>query len=139
MSRIHGKVPLRITPQPRSGTSPLIGSVLIFRNPYPSSENPKTNMAKSMKDSSSDRGNQFASASDEKICIYNPKPWVRPPLSNSWIIIIIWLYIALNRTPNIDCYWVGGSTQPKPYIQNITNRPRCLPAYCKAPMDAAIV
>ena len=30
------------------------------------------------------------------------------PLSNSWIIIIIWLYIALKRTPNIDCYWVGG-------------------------------
>ena len=29
------------------------------------------------------------------------------PLSNSWIIIIVWLYIALNRTPNIDCYWVG--------------------------------
>ena len=20
---------------------------------------------------------------------------------------IIWLHIALNRTPNIDCYWVG--------------------------------
>ena len=33
--------------------------------------------------------------------------WVLPPLSNSWIISIIWLYIALNRTPNIDCYWVG--------------------------------
>ena len=33
------------------------------------------------------------------------------PLSNSWIINIIWLYIALNRTPNIDCYWGGGSTQ----------------------------
>ena len=33
--------------------------------------------------------------------------WVLPPLSNSWIIIIVWLYIALNRTPNIDCYWVG--------------------------------
>ena len=33
--------------------------------------------------------------------------WVLPPLSNSWIIILIWLYIALNRTPNIDCYWVG--------------------------------
>ena len=32
------------------------------------------------------------------------------PLSNSWIIIMIWLYIALNRTPNIDGYW-GGSTQ----------------------------
>ena len=37
--------------------------------------------------------------------------WVLPPLSNSWIIIIIWIYIALNRTPNVDCYWVGGSTQ----------------------------
>ena len=24
-----------------------------------------------------------------------------------WIISIIWLYKALNRTPNIDCYWVG--------------------------------
>ena len=32
--------------------------------------------------------------------------WVLPPLSNSWIIVIIRLYIALNRTPNIDCYWV---------------------------------
>ena len=30
--------------------------------------------------------------------------WVLPPLSNSWIM----LYLALNRTPNIDCYWVGG-------------------------------
>ena len=30
-----------------------------------------------------------------------------PPLSNSWIINIIGLYIALNSTPNIDCYWVG--------------------------------
>ena len=34
-------------------------------------------------------------------------PWVLSPLSNSWIIIIIWLYIALSRTPNIDSYWVG--------------------------------
>ena len=33
--------------------------------------------------------------------------WVLPPLSNSWIILIIWCYIALNRTPNIHCYWVG--------------------------------
>ena len=32
---------------------------------------------------------------------------VLPPFSNSWIMNIIWLYIALNRTPNIDCYWVG--------------------------------
>ena len=30
------------------------------------------------------------------------------PLSNSWITIIIWLYIALNRTPDIDCFWGGG-------------------------------
>ena len=32
---------------------------------------------------------------------------VLPPLSNSWIVMILWLYIALNGTPNIDCYWVG--------------------------------
>ena len=31
--------------------------------------------------------------------------WVLPPLSNSWIMSIIQLYIALSRTPNIDCYW----------------------------------
>ena len=37
--------------------------------------------------------------------------WVLPPLGNSWIVIILWLYIALNRTPNIDCYWTWGSTQ----------------------------
>ena len=40
-------------------------------------------------------------------CYILQVPWVLPPLSNSWIIVIIWLYIALNRTPNIDCYWVG--------------------------------
>ena len=34
-------------------------------------------------------------------------PWILPPLSNSWIINMIWLYIVLNRTPNVDCYWVG--------------------------------
>ena len=34
--------------------------------------------------------------------------WVLPALSNSYIVIIImWLYIALNRTPKIDCDWVG--------------------------------
>ena len=36
------------------------------------------------------------------------------PVSSSWIIIILWLYIALRRTPNINCYWGGeggGSTQ----------------------------
>ena len=35
------------------------------------------------------------------------RDWVLTPLSNSWIITILWLCIALNRTPNIDCYWVG--------------------------------
>ena len=39
--------------------------------------------------------------------------WVLPPLSNSWIIDIFWLYIALNRNPNVDCYWVGAV--PKAY------------------------
>ena len=42
--------------------------------------------------------------------VYGSGPWGLGwvlPLSNSWIINIIWLYIALNRTPNIDCYWVG--------------------------------
>ena len=38
---------------------------------------------------------------------YNPKPWVLPCLINSWIIIMIGLYIALNMTPNVDCYWEG--------------------------------
>ena len=33
--------------------------------------------------------------------------WVLPPLSNSWIIFIVYLYIALNMTPSIGCYWVG--------------------------------
>ena len=33
--------------------------------------------------------------------------WVLPPLRNSWITIIIWLYIALHRTPNVDSYWEG--------------------------------
>ena len=38
--------------------------------------------------------------------------WVLPPLSNSWIINILWLYIAVNRTLNIDFYGGrGGSTQ----------------------------
>ena len=43
--------------------------------------------------------------------------WMLPPLSNSWITVIIWLYIALNRTPNIDCYWVGAV--PKVYYDKI--------------------
>ena len=33
--------------------------------------------------------------------------WVLPPLSNNGITTIILLYIALNRTPDIDCYWEG--------------------------------
>ena len=38
---------------------------------------------------------------------------ILPPLSNSWIISTIWLYIALNRTHNIDCYWVGAVPKVK--------------------------
>ena len=34
------------------------------------------------------------------------------PFINSWIILIIWLYIALNRTPDIDCDWVGAVPKP---------------------------
>ena len=30
-----------------------------------------------------------------------------PTFSNSWIIFIIWSYIAHSRSPNMDCYWVG--------------------------------
>ena len=30
--------------------------------------------------------------------------WVLPPLDKHFNMVI---YIALNRTPNIDCYWVG--------------------------------
>ena len=33
--------------------------------------------------------------------------WVLPPLTNSWIILLTWINTALNRTPNMDCYWVG--------------------------------
>ena len=32
---------------------------------------------------------------------------VLPPLSNSWIIFIVYVYIVPNMTPSIDCYWVG--------------------------------
>ena len=46
--------------------------------------------------------------------------WVLPPLSNSWITIIIWLHIALNRTPNIDCYWVGAVPKVSCLVRNMT-------------------
>ena len=42
--------------------------------------------------------------------------WVLPSLSNSWLIHTIWLYIALNRTPNIDCYWVGAVPNIYTYV-----------------------
>ena len=53
---------------------------------------------------SSDVKNLFLS---RKVQIFKRALWVLPPLSNSWIITIIWLFIALTRTPNIDCYWWG--------------------------------
>ena len=58
----------------------------------------------------------------------NPKPSVLPPLSNSWIIVIIWLYIAFNGTPNIDCYWVGAVPNLNPnYVHLLGSLP------CKDP------
>ena len=33
--------------------------------------------------------------------------WVLPPLCNSWIIFLLYIYTALNMTPNIHCYRVG--------------------------------
>ena len=56
------------------------------------------------------------------------KDWVLPPLTNSWIIIMISLYIALNRTPNIDCYWVGAvpKVRTPPRFRCDTNSPFCL-------------
>ena len=47
--------------------------------------------------------------------LFTRLPWVLPPLSNSWIIGIIWLYIALNRTHNIDCYCVGAVPKGYPW------------------------
>ena len=39
--------------------------------------------------------------------------WVLPPLTKNWIISIVGLYnIALNRTPNIDCYRGRGGEYP---------------------------
>ena len=29
---------------------------------------------------------------------------------------LVWLYIALNRTPNIDCYWVGAVPNLNPRV-----------------------
>ena len=39
------------------------------------------------------------------------------PLSNSWIMIIIWFYKALNRTPSMDCYWVGAVPKGYPCLR----------------------
>ena len=61
--------------------------------------------------------------------------WVLPPLSNSWIMNIIWLYIALNRTPSIDCYW-GGSTQMIEKISDLRAIP-CLVELAEELADAA--
>ena len=36
-----------------------------------------------------------------------PRLGTAPPPTNSRIINILGLYIAPNRTPNIDCYWEG--------------------------------
>ena len=35
------------------------------------------------------------------------RPWVLPPLSNSWITVLVELCPALILAPTIDCFWVG--------------------------------
>ena len=53
----------------------------------------------------------------QDFCLTNGKRWVLPPLSNSWMISIIWLYIALNRTPNIGCCWGGAVPKERDGMQ----------------------
>ena len=57
-----------------------------------------------------------------------------PPLSNSWMIIITWLYIAFNRTPNTDCYWVGAV--PKSFTSVLELA--CVPVSYKGPVRSAL-
>ena len=39
---------------------------------------------------------------------FNSKPWILPPLINSWIISIhVCVYRAINMNPIIDSEWVG--------------------------------
>ena len=40
----------------------------------------------------------------EQVELVEFKLGTAPPQYN-WIIILIWLYMALNRTPDIGCYW----------------------------------
>ena len=50
--------------------------------------------------------------------------WILLPLSNSWIIMYnMVIYIALNRTPNMDCYWVGAV----PNVDSLSPTPVDLP------------
>ena len=41
--------------------------------------------------------------------------WILPPLSNSWILFILYLYTALDVGPILDCYSVGANLNPSPY------------------------
>ena len=57
-----------------------------------------------------------APKSAEQLRLCRPKvaiDRVLPPLSNSCriFVILIYIYIALNMTPSIDCYWVGAVLQ----------------------------
>ena len=63
----------------------------------------------------------------------NPKPWVLPPPSKSWIISIIWLYIALSRTPDIDCYPGGGGAVPNQNPRTVNLQPTCKPNLSSRP------
>ena len=48
--------------------------------------------------------------------------WVLPPRSNSWISIIIWLCIALHKTPNIDCYGGRGGGRGSTQVATVPAR-----------------
>ena len=56
----------------------------------------------------------------------SPKPWVQPPLCDSWIMFKIYLYKAPNKTPSIDCYWVGA-------VPNLNQKVK----HCLAPLDGS--
>ena len=51
-----------------------------------------------------------------------------PPSVTVGLILIVVLYIARNRTPNLDCYWVGAvpKVNPKLFLHEATEMLRYL-------------
>ena len=56
-----------------------------------------------------------------KVCLkplaLDAKAWVLPRLCNSRILFVLYLYIALNTIPSIDCYRVGAVPNPNPGLK----------------------